>query len=64
MRAERPIATLAAQLEAMGALIGLPIDPAYREGVAAALAELLDAADFLAGLSLDPEIEPSPVFRP
>jgi hypothetical protein len=55
---------LAARLEAMGALIGLPIDPAYREGVARALADLLDAADLLAGFALDLEIEPAPIFRP
>jgi hypothetical protein len=58
------IAALAARLEAMGALIGLPIDPAYRDGVARALAELLEAADFLAELVLDAETEPSPIFRP
>lgn len=64
MRAARDVAALARRLEAMGALIDLPIDPAYRESVARHLADLLDAAEFLSALPLGDAIEPAPVFRP
>jgi hypothetical protein len=64
MMDERQVRALAERLEAMGALIGLVVDPEYRENVAWYLAELLDAADLLAGFPLDEATEPSPVFRP
>ena len=64
MMSEDQVRELAGRLEAMGALIGLAVDPAYRDNVAWYLAELLDAADLLAGLPLDETIEPSPIFRP
>jgi len=64
MMDERQVLALAERLEAMGALIGLAVDPAYRTDVAWYLAELLEAADLLAGLPLDDTIEPSPIFRP
>lgn len=61
---DRQVRALADRLEAMGALIGLAIDPAYRENVAWYLAELLDAAELLAGFPLDETTESAPVFRP
>ena len=64
MMDDREVRALADRLEAMGALIGLPVDPAYRLNVAGYLAELLDAADLLAGFPLDGAIEPSPSFQP
>jgi hypothetical protein len=64
MMDERQVRALAERLEAMGALLGLLVDPAYRESVAWYLAELLDAADLLAGLPLSDATEPSPIFRP
>ena len=64
MMDEGQVRALADRLEAMGALIGLAVDPAYRENVAWYLAELLDAADLLAGWPLGEAIEPSPTFRP
>jgi hypothetical protein len=51
-------------LEAMGALIGLSIDPASRDDVAGYVVELLEAAELLAAFPLDETIEPATVFRP
>jgi hypothetical protein len=51
-------------LAAVGALIGLTVDPAYRDGVAGYVVELLEAAELLAGFPLDETVEPAPVFRP
>jgi len=48
----------------MGALIGLTVDPPYREGVIGYVVELIEAAQLLAGFPLDETIEPSPIFRP
>ena len=63
MSEARDIATLVRQVDALAALIALPIDPAYREGVARALADLLEAVDLLAGFSIAADVEPSLIFR-
>jgi hypothetical protein len=50
-------------VEALAAMAGFSIDPAYRPGVAANLALLLDRAALLATPPLDQAVEPAPVFR-
>lgn len=57
------IAALAERLPAMGALIGLAIDPASRMNVAWYLASLLDAAALLDGFPLAGDVEPAPIYR-
>ncbi len=64
MMDERQVRMLADRLEAMGALIGLAVDPVYRENVAWYLAELLDAADLLAGFPLAVHRPPTSAPRP
>jgi hypothetical protein len=64
MMDDAEVRALAERLPAMGAPIGLEVDPAYRPGVAAYLAELLDAAALLAGFPLPDDVEPAPVFEP
>jgi hypothetical protein len=64
MMNEREVEALAARLEAMGALIGLAVDPAYRLNVAWYLAELLDAAALLAEFPLPDDVEAAPIFEP
>lgn len=64
MMDEAAVRELAGRLEEMGALIALPVDPAYRLNVAWYLAELLEAADLLASFPLNDAVEPSPTFRP
>jgi hypothetical protein len=64
MMDDREVLALAERLEAMGALIGLSVDPPYRLNVAWYLAELLEAAELLAGFPLDDTVEPAPIFRP
>lgn len=64
MMDDREIGALAERLEAMGALIGLSVEPPYRLNVAWYLAELLEAAELLAAFPLDDTVEPAPIFRP
>jgi len=52
------------RLEAMAALVGLTLDPAYRASVIEYIIELLEAAEQLGGLPLDETVEPAPIFRP
>ena len=52
------------RLEAMAALVGLTLDPAYRASVIEYIIELLEAAEQLAGFPLDETVEPAPIFRP
>ena len=51
-------------VETLARIAGLPIDPAYRPGVAANLALLLDRAALIATPALDAAVEPAPVFHP
>lgn len=46
------------------ALIGLPVDPAWRESVRANLSVCVRFAALVEGFALDDEAEPAPVFRP
>lgn len=52
-----------AMVEALAAVAGFAIEPAYRPGVAANLALLLERAALIATPPLDATIEPAPVFR-
>lgn len=64
MMDDTEVAALAERLEAMGAPIGLSIDPAYRVNVARYLAALFDAAALLDEFPLAEDVEPAPIFRP
>ncbi|MGY2048100.1 DUF4089 domain-containing protein [Methylobacterium sp. JK268] len=55
---------LAPYLEAAAPLLGLPVRPEWREGVAFHLATLLAAAERVAGHPLPDELEAAPVFVP
>jgi hypothetical protein len=55
---------LAAFVDAMAAVMALPIDPGARPGVAGHLARLLAAAALVEELALPDEIEAAPMFRP
>jgi hypothetical protein len=48
---------------AMAPLIGLPIEPAWREAVAANLKAVSNAARLVMEFPLEDEVEPAPVFR-
>jgi hypothetical protein len=49
---------------ALAAAIGLPLNPAHREGVALNLARLLTQGDIVLSVPLPPDTEPAPIFRP
>ena len=51
-------------VDALAPLIGLPIDPAHRAGVAENLARLLKVALLVTEFPLDDGIEAAPIFRP
>jgi hypothetical protein len=52
------------QVQCMGQVAGLHVDPAYLPGVAYNLAILLRQAALFVDPPLDPLVEPAPVFRP
>lgn len=56
-------ATLEACIDAAPALVGLAIDPAYREGVKMNLRATANAARLVLEFPLEDEAEPAPVFR-
>jgi hypothetical protein len=51
-------------VDAAAALIGLPIDPAYRPGVVVNLERIAQMAALVMEFALPDEAEPAPVFRP
>jgi hypothetical protein len=53
-----------AYLGAMSALIGLPIDPAFRASVGEHLARLLAVAALIEEFPLPDDVEVAPVFHP
>jgi len=53
-----------AYVDAAAALIGLPIDPAHRPGVAINLERLAQMAALVMEFPMPDEAEPAPVFRP
>ena len=53
-----------AYVDAAAALIGLPIDPAYRPGVVVNLERIAQMAALIMEFALPDEAEPAPVFRP
>jgi hypothetical protein len=50
-------------IDAGAALLGLTLDPDWREAIRANLAVTLRQADLLDGFDLPDEAEPAPVFR-
>lgn len=54
---------LDAYIDSAPALVGLAIDPAYREGVRTHLRATANAARFVLEFSLDDETDLAPVFR-
>jgi len=54
---------LEAHIDAAPALVGLSIDPAYRDGVKTHLRATANAARLVLAFPLDDEAEPAPVFR-
>jgi hypothetical protein len=57
-------AALDAYIDAAPVLVGLVIDPAYRDGVKTHLRATAAAARLVLEFPLDDEAEPAPVFRP
>lgn len=57
-------ATLDAFADSGLALLGLPVDPAWRPGIRANLRVSLAFAHRVAGFALPDEAEPAPVFTP
>ena len=53
-----------AYLDAAATLIGLPIDPEYRNGVVENLARIAQMAALVEAFPVPEEVEPAPVFRP
>ena len=53
-----------AYVDAMAALIALPIDPAFRANVGEHLARLITVAALVAEFPLPDDLEVAPVFRP
>ena len=51
-------------VDAVAALIGLPIDPAHRPGVVVNIERLAQMAALVMEFPLPEEAEPAPVFRP
>jgi hypothetical protein len=56
-------AALDACVDAAPALVGLRIDPAYRDGVKLNLRATANAARLVLEFPLDDEAEPAPLFR-
>ncbi len=52
------------QAELSAALLDLPLDPAWLDGIAASLELLAGHAALVMGTPLPPDIEPAPVFNP
>jgi hypothetical protein len=48
----------------LAAATGVPLDPAYRPGVAANLMRLLAQGDIVMSVALPFDTEPAPIFRP
>jgi hypothetical protein len=61
--ADQPFDT-EAYVDAAAALIGLPIDPAYRPGVVVNLERIAQMGALVMEFPLPDEAEPAPVFRP
>jgi hypothetical protein len=53
-----------ATVDALAALLGLPIDPAHRPGVAMNLARIAALAALVTEFPLPDAAEPAPVFTP
>jgi hypothetical protein len=51
-------------LDAMGPLLGIPVDPAFRPGVVANLTLIATMAALVDGMPLDEREEPAAVYRP
>ena len=67
MAMPRPIPTdtdRAAVLDAATALLGLAIDPAWRESILAHMKITGEAAQLVLEFRLEDEVEPAPVYRP
>ncbi|MCX5480474.1 DUF4089 domain-containing protein [Kaistia geumhonensis] len=54
----------AAHVEHMADLLGLAIDPAWKEGVVANMAATARMAGIVAAVPLDETVEPAMVFEP
>ncbi len=52
------------QIELSAALLDLPLDPAWLDGIAASLDLLAGHAALVMAVPLPPEVEPAPVFIP
>ena len=59
-----PARVTEAEVEALAALVGLSIDPAYRAAVAQQLTDPLGVAPLVTDFPLPDDVEPAPVFRP
>jgi hypothetical protein len=59
-----PARVTEAEVEALAALVGLSIDPAYRAAVAQQLTALLGVARLVTEFPLPDDVEAAPVFRP
>jgi hypothetical protein len=57
-------ATLDAFIDSAPELVGLTIDPAYRDGMKTHLRATANAARLVLDFDLGDEIDPAPVFRP
>jgi hypothetical protein len=55
---------LGAFVDAAARLLGIAVEPSWREGVVANLAVTARAARLVAEFPLDDELEPAPVFSP
>lgn len=60
---ERPPVDHRAIIDAVAPLLGLAIEPEWRDAVIANLAATARAAELVLALPLDDEVEPAPVFR-
>ena len=58
------LAELEAYVDAVAALIGLPLDPAYRPGVLLNLDRIGQMARLVMEFALPDDTEAAPVFRP
>jgi hypothetical protein len=54
----------AATLDATTALLGLAIEPAWREAILAYMKVISEAAQLVLEFPLEEDVEPVPVFRP
>jgi hypothetical protein len=54
----------AALVDTASTLLGVPIDPAYRNGVVEHVVRLLTAGALVTEFSLPDEVEAAPVFTP